>query len=552
MAAPTLQLPWPAGQQHRINGGDTYDCGQYHHGRTRFAVDFQFSLGQPVAAVAAGTARRDTRGALGTFVWISHGQGLVSIYAHLSRTTGSFPRKVRQGDTIGGAGGSGGVPVHLHFVMRSGATSYNNGNAYKPEPMSGYTGFGSYGCTSGRVSPMYTSRKPSAPGSSPTGRLERVEGLSNNRVRVTGWAFDPDGKTRPVRIEAWIEGKRGQAGARKVALGYATLTRNDVARVHKGAGSRHGFKTVIGGVAPGKHEVRVYALNRFKGGGTKYLGGKTVRVPTPPADDPLGDDPVDDDPVDDDPVDDDPVGDDVAPPMFRQSEYTWAAGDHFQSFMGDFNGDGQVDVGLRRISDGTFYWRLGPGFQQGQHNWTAGAGPEYQAFMGDFNGDNQVDVGLRRTTDGKFYWRLGPSFSQGLHHWTEAVGDKYQSFMGDFNGDNQVDVGVRRTTDGKFYWRLGPSFSQGLHHWTEAVGDKYQSFMGDFNGDNQVDVGVRRTTDGRFYWRFGPAWSQANYGWADGSHFQSFMGDFNGDNQVDIGLRRTTDGVFYWRLQTPP
>lgn len=76
VAAPTLQLPWPAGQQHRTHGGDTYNCGQYHHGRTRYALDFQFSVGQPVSAVAAGTARRGTsRSALGTFVWISHGQG---------------------------------------------------------------------------------------------------------------------------------------------------------------------------------------------------------------------------------------------------------------------------------------------------------------------------------------------------------------------------------------------------------------------------------------------------------------------------------------------
>ncbi|HVY78948.1 MAG TPA: CHAP domain-containing protein [Solirubrobacterales bacterium] len=41
-----------------------------------------------------------------------------------------------------------------------------------------------------------------------------------------------------------------------------------------------------------------------------------------------------------------------------QFSYTWAAGDHFQSAIGDFNGDGQVDVGLRRTTDGVFYWRL--------------------------------------------------------------------------------------------------------------------------------------------------------------------------------------------------
>ena len=43
-----------------------------------------------------------------------------------------------------------------------------------------------------------------------------------------------------------------------------------------------------------------------------------------------------------------------------QTSYTWAGGDHFQSAIGDFNSDGQVDIGLRRTTDGVFYWRLGP------------------------------------------------------------------------------------------------------------------------------------------------------------------------------------------------
>jgi surface antigen len=263
-------------------------------------------------------------------------------------------------------------------------------------------------------------------GRSPIGRLDQAEGLGGNRVVLRGWALDPDSAKQSVRVEAWIDGKRGQAGARRVSLGFATLAREDVAKRHPIAGDRHGFKVVITGVRPGTHPIRVFALNRFKGGSDTYLGGKTVRVPAPASTPGL--------------------------PAFRETSYPWAIGDKYQSFMGDFNGDGQVDVGLRRISDGTFYWRLGPGFAQGSLAWSAGTGPEYQSFMGDFNGDNQVDVGLRRVTDGAFYWRLGPSFSQTRYAW--AIGDKYQSFMGDFNGDKVVDVGLRRTTDGVFYWRV--------------------------------------------------------------------------------------------------
>ena len=271
----------------------------------------------------------------------------------------------------------GGFPGHVAYVSRVRANGAVDVEEYNFRVRGGYGRRWNIRPPPPRY--IYFNR-PKPPGATPIGRLERVRGLGGNRVRVKGWAFDPDGRTRPVRVEAWIDGRRGKVGARKVALGYATLARRDVARAHRGAGSRHGFNTVIRGVAPGKHAVRVYALNRFRGGETKYLGGKTVRVP-PPTGQPT-------------------------PPAFKQSEYGWAAGDHFQSFMGDFNGDNQVDVGLRRTTDGAFYWRLGPSFTQGQHSWTAGVGAHFQSFMGDFNGDNQVDVGLRRTTDGTFYWRL--------------------------------------------------------------------------------------------------------------------------------------------------
>src|SRR4051812_48695819 len=54
-STPPLQLPWPTGQVHWIQYGYSYNCGD-HVGRDLYAIDFQFSAGQPVSAVADGTA----------------------------------------------------------------------------------------------------------------------------------------------------------------------------------------------------------------------------------------------------------------------------------------------------------------------------------------------------------------------------------------------------------------------------------------------------------------------------------------------------------------
>lgn len=145
-----LQLPWPRGEQHRINGGYTYGC--FTHGGSGYetnyyAIDFQFSIGQSVSAVAAGTvtiASTGFNGGAGNYVAVDHGNGYISRYLHL-RASEPWPGRigvgveVSQGQLIAYSGDTGGVGPHLHFDVKL------NGAAYKAEPMSGVTGFGRYG-----------------------------------------------------------------------------------------------------------------------------------------------------------------------------------------------------------------------------------------------------------------------------------------------------------------------------------------------------------------------------------------------------------------------
>jgi murein DD-endopeptidase MepM/ murein hydrolase activator NlpD len=148
-----LRMPWVSGQA-QINGGNTYGCGDTHHNKDHYALDFQMSPGRPIAAVAAGTAHiaqeKDANGNLkgyGNYVWIQHANGYVSLYAHLeSYVTSINNQQVSQGQLIGYAGGTGGVPVHLHFALRKNATNQTNGDAAEPIPMSRYSDFGNVPC----------------------------------------------------------------------------------------------------------------------------------------------------------------------------------------------------------------------------------------------------------------------------------------------------------------------------------------------------------------------------------------------------------------------
>jgi murein DD-endopeptidase MepM/ murein hydrolase activator NlpD len=116
-----------------------------------------------VAAAADGVAHQvleANSGGYGNLIWVNHGGGYVSIYAHLQSFSVSEGASVFHGTTVGisdNTGNSSGA--HLHFAIRSGATTYSDGSAYKPEPMSGYSPFSGYGAC-GITSPTYSAASP--------------------------------------------------------------------------------------------------------------------------------------------------------------------------------------------------------------------------------------------------------------------------------------------------------------------------------------------------------------------------------------------------------
>jgi len=186
-AAPSLQLPWPSGAQHRINGGYTYGCGT-HSNTTRnyYAIDFVFAVGDAVSATSGGTiidghSDPNTADDRGNFLEIDHGGGYHSRYLHLRSDSPWAPgiqigSPVTQGQLIAYSGDTGHVEAHLHFDMQY--YDQNGSHAYEAEPMSGVSGFSYYGYSvfnSGSCysdpndpSPYWTSAPPATPTPTPS------------------------------------------------------------------------------------------------------------------------------------------------------------------------------------------------------------------------------------------------------------------------------------------------------------------------------------------------------------------------------------------------
>jgi murein DD-endopeptidase MepM/ murein hydrolase activator NlpD len=111
-------LIWPT-DSHNITGVFASSEGRSHFHR---GLDIGVSDGTPVKAAAAGkviSTGDDNRPGVGRglYVYIDHGNGMHSVYEHLSKIEVSDHETVYQGQNIAFSGKTYGYRAHLHFEL---------------------------------------------------------------------------------------------------------------------------------------------------------------------------------------------------------------------------------------------------------------------------------------------------------------------------------------------------------------------------------------------------------------------------------------------------
>ena len=83
-------------------------------------IDFREPYGEPIHSTGAGTVTAaGPNGSYGNMVEITHGDGIVTRYGHLSRVVAKMGAKIEIGDVIGEAGSTGrSTGTHLHYEVR--------------------------------------------------------------------------------------------------------------------------------------------------------------------------------------------------------------------------------------------------------------------------------------------------------------------------------------------------------------------------------------------------------------------------------------------------
>ena len=210
--------------------------------------------------------------------------------------------------------------------------------------------------------------------------------------------------------------------------------------------------------------------------------------------------------------------------------------------VGDFNGDGKLDLAVANTNSSTVSVLLGngDGTFQAKVAYATGSSPQWVA-VADFNGDGKPDLAVANNLDNTVSVLLGNGDGTFLAQATYATRDKaYSVAVGDFNGDGLFDLVVANFGANSVSVLLGNGDGTFQTQVTYPTGtNPYSIAVGDFNGDGLSDLAVVNFTSetvsvllGNGDGTFG---TQVTYATGSQPYFVA-VGDFNGDGNPDLAV----------------
>ncbi len=218
--------------------------------------------------------------------------------------------------------------------------------------------------------------------------------------------------------------------------------------------------------------------------------------------------------------------------------------------IGDLNGDGYSDLVVMNSLSNTFSVLLGngDGTFEPQQTYVVGGPPNGQFYgsdlaLGDFNGDGKLDIMATNSMDNTLKMFIGNgdgTFQAGVPITTVSPGSTFA--VADLNGDGTVDLAVQAAGSVSVLLGNGDGTFKAAVSYTVPNDDATYVAIGDFNGDGKPDLAVTSydigvnillgNGDGTFQ---SPK-TYISYSAGGQSNVAMVLGDFNGDGKLDVAL----------------
>lgn len=152
-----------------------------------------------------------------------------------------------------------------------------------------------------------------------------------------------------------------------------------------------------------------------------------------------------------------------------------------EPLLGDWNGDGQLDVGVRTPRMSTFKLKTPTGIVKVR--WGL---PSDMPISGDWDGNGTTEIGVRRAAEGTFYPRLADGTSSPV--WLGDADDL--PVTGDWDGNGTTDLGVFDQATATYTLRSVNAAGLSVLEIVQfgVAGDL--PVTGDWNGDGVTDLAV--------------------------------------------------------------
>lgn len=209
--------------------------------------------------------------------------------------------------------------------------------------------------------------------------------------------------------------------------------------------------------------------------------------------------------------------------------------------IGDFNGDGNLDLAVTNSNDGNVSILLGNGdgtFGTSQ-DYGTGVGPE-AVVIGDFNGDGVLDLAVADTLDGSVSILLGNGDGTFETQQAIAIGQIAALAAADFNADGKIDLAVADSSANAAGVLLGNGDGTFAPVVLYDVGTSPSAVAaGDFDGDGKLDLALTNAVDGTVSILTGKgdgSFNAQSVFNAEDYPVALYAGDFNNDGRTDLAV----------------